>query len=208
MFPAHPKLNSLAYNLARKECSLGVAFKFDTQLVKFKSTLTMKKLEKLESFKMKEQIIAFLEKINYNYQLEEDTEDQSLIKLGVELKIGSSNGLIIIHNRVGLVECYATAPVNIPESHRLEVSKYIDIANAISYLGHLQMNHTNGHIRSKTYYRFQEEGMHEVIIQDNLTEVFHLLDKLIPGIMNIVYGGRSAEEAIEELINGVNPKNN
>jgi hypothetical protein len=72
----------------------------------------------------------------------------------------------------------------------------------------VQLNHTNGNLRSKTYYRFQEEGMHELIIQDNLTEVFHLLDKFLPGIMNIVYGNRNADEAIEELINKVNPKNN
>ncbi len=168
----------------------------------------MSKLEKLESFTMREQIIAFLEKINYTYQIEQDTEEQTLIKLGVELTVGGATGLVIVHNRAGLVECYASASVNIPESHRLEVSKYIDIANAISYLGHLQLNHANGHIRSKTYYRFQEEGMHELIIQDNLTEVFHLLDKFLPGIMNVVYGGRNADEAIEELLNKVNPKNN
>jgi hypothetical protein len=98
--------------------------------------------------------------------------------------------------------------VTIPESHRLEVSKFIDIANSISYLGHMQLNHTNGNLRSKTYYRFQEEGMHELIIQDNLTEVFRLLDKFLPGIMNIVYGNRNADEAIDELIYKVNPKNN
>ncbi len=168
----------------------------------------MSKLERLESFTMKEQIVAFLEKINYTYQLEEDTEEQTVIKLGVQLTVGGSTGLVIVHNRAGLVKCYATGPVTIPESHRLEVSKFIDIANSISYLGHLQLNHTNGNLRSKTYYRFQEEGMHELIIQDNLTEVFHLLDKFLPGIMNIVYGNRNADEAIEELINKVNPKNN
>ena len=47
----------------------------------------MSKLEKLESFTMREQIIAFLEKINYTYQLEQDTEEQTLIKLGVEFVI-------------------------------------------------------------------------------------------------------------------------
>lgn len=47
----------------------------------------MSKLEKLESFKMREQIIAFLEKINYTYQIEQDTEEQTLIKLGVEFVI-------------------------------------------------------------------------------------------------------------------------
>jgi hypothetical protein len=50
--------------------------------------------------------------------------------------------------------------------------------------------------------------MHELIIQDNLTEVFRLLDKFLPGIMNIVYGNRNADEAIDELIYKVNPKNN
>jgi hypothetical protein len=50
--------------------------------------------------------------------------------------------------------------------------------------------------------------MNELIIQDNLTEVFHLLDRFLPGIMNVVYGGRNADEAIEELLNKVNPKDN
>jgi hypothetical protein len=66
----------------------------------------------------------------------------------------------------------------------------------------------NGHVRAKTYFRFQQEGMNELIIQDNLTEVFHLLDRFLPGIMNVVYGGRNADEAIEELLNKVNPKDN
>jgi hypothetical protein len=162
----------------------------------------------MQSITMKEQIISFLEKINYRYQLSEDTQDQSVIKFRVELKIVESMGLVIVHNRAALVECYASAPVHIPESHRLEVSKYIDIANSISYLGHLQLNHVNGHVRAKTYFRFQQEGMNELIIQDNLTEVFHLLDRFLPGIMNVVYGGRNADEAIEELLNKVNPKDN
>ncbi len=68
----------------------------------------MRKLERLESFMMREQIILFLEKINYTYQLEEDTEEQTVIKLGVQLTVGASTGLVIVHNREGLVECYAT----------------------------------------------------------------------------------------------------
>ena len=46
------------------------------------------------------------------------------------------------------------------------------------------------------------------IIKDNFFEAFNILERYMPGIMAIVYAGKDADTAINNLLGTVNPTNN
>jgi hypothetical protein len=79
---------------------------------------------------------------------------------------------------------------------------------AITYVGNLQLNHVSGGVRCKTYFLHASEMVSLEIIKDNFFEAFNILERYMPGIMAIVYAGKDADTAINDLLGTVNPTNN
>lgn len=157
---------------------------------------------------MKDQIEAFFNQIKFNYQVTEDNEKRTVLKTGVSLDIGNSDVFIVIHHGIKLVEIFAISPTNVPLNKRKEVAKFLDIADYISYLGNLQLNHTDGGIRCKTYFCYGDESVNQQIINDNFYESINSLDRYIPGVMKIIYGGKDADSVMAEINGEINPLNN
>ena len=155
-----------------------------------------------------EQIQDFFTQINYKYQVLDETETKSIIKTGIALSIGNTDGYLVIHHKLSLVEVLTYAPVHVPENKRLEVSKLFDQADLSTYIGNIHLNHETGEMRCKTYFKYSNEPIDSEIIKDNFFECFNVLERFVPPAMRIVYGGVSAETAFSELTGRVNPMDN
>jgi len=168
----------------------------------------MNKISNTNVVPMKEQLINFLNGLEYRFEIREDSEERTVIQTGISLTVGASDGYLVIHKKKSLVEILAYSPVNVPENKRSEVAKFMDIVDSISFIGNLQINHDSGIIRCKTYFRHESEMVHVEIIKDNFFEAFNILERFMPGVMRIVYAGKDALTAINELFGTVNPTNN
>lgn len=154
------------------------------------------------------QIEDFFKQMNYNYQLIEESDSKSIIQTGLALTIGNTNGFLVIHHQLSLVEVLTFAPVHVPENKRMEVSKLFDLADFSTYIGNIHVNHDTGEIRCKTYFKYSDKPLDFDIIKDNFFESFHVLERFVPAAMQIVYGRVNAETAFSEVIGRVNPMDN
>lgn len=91
-------------------------------------------------------------------------------------------------------------PMNIPEKNRAAVSEYLTRVNYTLLLGNFQMDLSDGELSYKSVGVFEEESGLPDSVVTRLTYVgFNMFDKYIPGVFAIVYGGRTAEEAFQEI---------
>ena len=163
---------------------------------------------KKESVSMKDQLIVFFSEIKYNYRILEESDQRTVFHLGVGLKIGNSDAYVIIYPAVNLVEITVVSPINIPENKRMEVAKFLDLADYITYYGNLQMNHQDGTIRCKTYFNFGQAYVDLETIRFNFFGAFNMIERYIPGVLRITYGGKVADSVMAEINGEINPLNN
>ena len=168
----------------------------------------MKLFRKSETVPMKDQLVNFLQAIEYRFEVLEDTNERTVIRSGISLSPGAADGFMVIHHHIKLVEFFAHSPVNIPENKRCEVAKYTAYVDSMSYIGNFQLNHQRGELRCKTYLRYSDEPVAQDIIRDNYFEGFTILERFMPGIMSIVFAGKDADAAIREILGQVDPTNN
>jgi hypothetical protein len=168
----------------------------------------MERLNSTNKIPMKEQLINFLEHINYTYRINLDDDERLIIQTGVVLQSGNSDVYLRFNKKLELVEIYAYSPVKIPENRRQEVGKFLDFADSISYLGNFQLNHLEGDLRYKTYFLEGENPIETRILTDNFFEALRQLDRFLPSVMKITYGGIDANRAEFEFTGNVNPKDN
>ena len=91
-------------------------------------------------------------------------------------------------------------PMNIPEKNRAAVSEYLTRVNYTLLLGNFQMDLSDGELSYKSVGVFEEESGLPDSVVTRLTYVgFNMFDKYIPGVFAIIYRGRTAEEAFQEI---------
>lgn len=164
--------------------------------------------KKTEIKSIKDQIQDFFLQINYKYQVVDENEAKTVIKTGIALSIGNTDGYLVIHHKLCLVEILSFAPIQVPDNNKMEVSKLLDLADGSTYIGNLHLNHETGEIRCKSYFKYSDQPTDFEIIKDNFFECFNVLERFVPAAMRIVYGSVCADTAFFEVTDRVNPKDN
>jgi len=115
----------------------------------------------------------------------------------------------------GMYTCYAQAreeteqfvfysfyAVKAPESKRITAMEYVTRANYGLIIGNFELDMSDGEVRYKTSVDVEGEpltpGMIRLLILANLSTA----DRYLPGFMLVLYGNRSAAEAIHEIEGG------
>lgn len=90
-------------------------------------------------------------------------------------------------------------PMKVPEDKRLELAEYITRANYGLHVGNFEMDLSDGELRYKTTGVSDEDSMPGLEVIRRLTYVgFSMFDRYVPGVLAILYGGKTAAEAIAE----------
>ena len=163
---------------------------------------------KKESVSMRDQLIVFFSEIKYNYRILEESDQRTVFHLGVGLNIGNSDAFVLIYPAINLVEITVVSPINIPENKRMEVAKFLDLADYITYYGNLQMNHQDGAIRCKTYFNYGKENVDLETIRFNFFGAFNMIERYASGVLRITFGGKDANSVMAEINGEINPLNN
>jgi hypothetical protein len=94
---------------------------------------------------------------------------------------------------------YAIAPVKAPEEIRLSVAEFITRANYGLRIGNLEMDFSDGEIRYKSSLDFEGEPLTPQLIKLAIYPAVQTMDRYLPGLMNVIYGGMTPSEAIAEI---------
>lgn len=94
---------------------------------------------------------------------------------------------------------YSICPVNVPENKRLAVAEFITRANSGMIIGNFELDFTDGEISYKTSIDVEGDRLSFALIQRVVYANVTMMDEYLPGIMSVIYGNVSPEEAIAKI---------
>ena len=94
---------------------------------------------------------------------------------------------------------YSVLDSFIPEEKRATAAEFLMRANYGMFIGNFELDYTDGEVRYKT--SLDVEGGEEILSSNIIRNLAYpnvlMMDKYLPGLMSVVYGGVSPVEAIE-----------
>lgn len=94
---------------------------------------------------------------------------------------------------------YVLAPVKAPEDRRPAVAEFITRANFGLRIGNFEMDFADGEVRYKSSLDFEDAMLTPELIKGAIYPAVRTMDRYLPGLMRVIYGGQSALEAILEI---------
>ena len=91
---------------------------------------------------------------------------------------------------------YSYAPVKAPEDKRPVLSDFLTRANYGLYIGNFELDFNDGEIRYKTSIDVENTELNNALIKGVVYANLNIMDRYLPGIMSVIYGGASPTEAI------------
>lgn len=94
---------------------------------------------------------------------------------------------------------YSVAQVNAPEELRPAIAEFITRANYGMAIGNWEMDYSDGEIRYKTSIDVDEATLTNTLIKPVVYVNCLMMDKYLPGIMAVLYGGVDAKSAVDKV---------
>lgn len=94
---------------------------------------------------------------------------------------------------------YVVMPVRVPAEMRPSVAEYITRANYGLRIGNFEMDFDDGEVRYKSSIDFEGVELSPGLIRNTIYPAVQTMDRYLPGLLSVVYGGKSAEDAIGEI---------
>ncbi|MBN1978846.1 MAG: YbjN domain-containing protein [Anaerolineae bacterium] len=126
-------------------------------------------------------------------------EDRTIYRMGFSGKNGQLNCFAQIRVDLEQFMFYAVAPVKVPEEQRLAAAEFITRANYGLRIGNLEMDFNDGEIRYKSSLDFEGEMLTPRLIRLAIYPAVQTLDRYLPGLMTVIYGGKTPAEAVAEI---------
>jgi hypothetical protein len=97
---------------------------------------------------------------------------------------------------------YCIAPVRVPDAVRPAVAEFITRANYGMRIGNFELDYGDGEIRYKSSFNFESEVLNTETIRNAIYPAVQTLDRYLPGLLRVSFGGATPLEAIEEIEGG------
>jgi hypothetical protein len=103
---------------------------------------------------------------------------------------------------------YAVATVRAPEEVRPAVAEFITRANYGMRIGNFELDYSDGEVRYKSSLDFEGELLTPTLIRNAIYPAVMTMDRYLPGLMSVMFGGRTPYEAIQEIEGGGTQESN
>lgn len=97
---------------------------------------------------------------------------------------------------------YAVAPVKVPEEVRMAIAEFLTRANYGLRIGNFEMDYSDGEVRYKSSLDFEGQTLTSDLIRNAIYPAVHTMDRYLPGLLRVSFGGATPHEAIEEVEGG------
>lgn len=101
-----------------------------------------------------------------------------------------------------MVIFYTYCPVKAPENVRDAVAEFITRANYGLLVGNFEMDYADGEVRYKTVIARATEYMGNDLISHMVYTNLATMDRYLPGLMAVIYGGLSPVQAVMQVEGG------
>ena len=94
---------------------------------------------------------------------------------------------------------YVMLPNRIEEAMRPQIAEFITRANYGLRIGNFEMDYSDGEVRYKTSLDYEGETLTHGYLKNMIYPAIRTMDQYYPGIMAVLYGGKSVVDAIEAV---------
>jgi hypothetical protein len=101
---------------------------------------------------------------------------------------------------------YAVAPVKVPDEVRSAVAEYLTWANYGLRIGNFELDYSDGEVRYKSSLDFEGQTLTAELVRNAIYPAVHTMDRYLPGLLRVSFGGATPHEAIEEVEGGRSPE--
>lgn len=126
-------------------------------------------------------------------------EGQSVLRVGFQGQNGQWTCFAQAREEQTQFIFYSVCPVNAPEDKRLDLAEFLTWANYGLFIGNFEMDLSDGEIRYKTSIDVEGDRLSQALVQQLVYTNVFMMDRYLPGIMRVLYGGASPAEAIAEV---------
>ncbi|MEL7034178.1 MAG: YbjN domain-containing protein [Cyanobacteria bacterium J06592_8] len=128
-----------------------------------------------------------------------EIEHRRVVALGIEGNKGRFDCYLIAREEEKQLSVYSVFPVKVPGEKRYSVAALITMINYGIIVGNFEMNFYDGEIRYKTSIDVEGDRLSPTLVKHLVYANVTTMDKYLPGIMSIIFGNMSAEEAISRI---------
>lgn len=138
-----------------------------------------------------------------------DEDQRCIFKMGIGLENGKADLVIDVREKEKRVIIYVSGPVNTPEPKRQLLADFLTRANYGLIIGNFEMDFNDGEIRYKSSYVFDDTfPPSEDVFLKSMYAAINTFDRYLPGIMVLMFGNITPQDAIAQVENAPNPISN
>ena len=126
-------------------------------------------------------------------------EERYVYRVGFSGSNGQLTCFAQVHVELEQFMFYAVAPTKVPEAFRPAVAEFIARANYGMRIGNFEIDFSDGEVRYKSSLDFEDAALTPALIKNAIYPAVRTMDEYTPGIMSVVYGGKSPAQAIIEI---------
>jgi hypothetical protein len=143
-----------------------------------------------------ETLNEFLEEDGWHPQ---QLDDQYIYRMGFSGQNGDLRCFAQVIVNLQQFLFYAVATVRVLEEVRPSIAEFITRANYGMRIGNFELDYSDGEIRYKSGLDFEGETLTPQLIRNTIYPAVMTMDRYLPGLLSVMYGGRTPFEAIEEI---------
>ncbi len=141
-------------------------------------------------------LIEFFEEDEWDFQW---VEGMSVLSMGFSGKNGKWVCYAQAREKQQQFVFYSVLPVNVPDNKRSAIAEFITRANYGMVVGNFEMDFEDGEIRYKTSIDVEGAALLPPLIRQMVYANVIITDRYLPGLMSVIYGGKTPETAIASI---------
>lgn len=126
-------------------------------------------------------------------------EDRTIYRMGFAGHNGDTTCYAQVLVDLEILLFYVQWPMKVPEAARLAAAEYLTRANYGLRLGNFEMDFSDGEVRYKSSLDFEGATLTPELIKHAIYPAVQTMDRYLPGLMAVAYGGKAPADAIDEI---------
>lgn len=144
-------------------------------------------------------MIEFFENDNWKFM---EISPGEVLKMGVSGENSDYECYAIADEETNMFQFISKYSVKIPENQRPKIAEFVTRANYGIRLGKFELDFRDGEVSFKSSVPCDEnKGLSFMILKRIVQTNVFFIDEYFPGLMKVIYGGISPEQAIYEIEN-------
>jgi hypothetical protein len=141
-------------------------------------------------------VVQFLSEEDWNYNV---LDGEDMLTMGFQGQSGSWRCLASVDEERDWLTFYSALPASVPPEKRQDIAEFIARVNFGLVLGNFELDFDDGEVRFKTSIDVEGGDLTTKMVENLIYSNVLAMDRYFPGLMAVLYGNKSAQEALELL---------